>query len=131
MVRVADVIAHYRGKLVLVRRLRKPLGLALPGGHVDPGETPKQTAIREFTEETGLMLNNARFFLERKGKHRDPRYAMSKDRVYIGVATGTVRNEKGFTEVLLMDPKKVRTLPKERFAFDHASILKKYFAEKG
>lgn len=27
---------------------------ALPKGHVDPGETPEQTAVREVWEETGL-----------------------------------------------------------------------------
>ena len=126
-VRVADVIALYRGKLVLIKRLREPFGLALPGGHVDKGETPKGAAIRELEEETGVVLNKAKFFLEREGKHRDPRYPMSKTRVYIGNATGKVRNEKGFTKVVLMDPKKVRALPKERFAFDHWSILKEYF----
>lgn len=125
--RLADVIALYRGKLVLIERLHEPYGLALPGGHVDPGETPRGAAIREFTEETGLTLHGAKFLTKRKGKRRDPRYTMSTTRVYVGQATGKTRNEKGFTEVVLMDPKEVRALPKPRFAFDHASILKKYF----
>ena len=29
---------------------------ALPKGHVDPGETPEQTAMREVHEETGLTV---------------------------------------------------------------------------
>lgn len=125
--RLADVIALCHGKIVLVERLREPFGLALPGGHVDPGETPKEAAIREFTEETGLALNGAKFLTKRKGHRRDPRYTFSETRVYTGKATGIVRNEKGFTRVLLMNPKKVCALPKERFVFDHASILRKYF----
>jgi 8-oxo-dGTP pyrophosphatase MutT (NUDIX family) len=28
----------------------------LPGGNIDPGETPKQTAIRETEEETNLIV---------------------------------------------------------------------------
>ncbi len=30
---------------------------ALPGGRIDPGETPEQTALRELSEEVGLTLD--------------------------------------------------------------------------
>lgn len=125
--RLADVIAIYHGKLVFIQRLHEPLGLALPGGHIEPGETPMEAAAREFKEEAGLTLHNVRFLTERKGKRRDPRYRMSKTRVYTGEAMGRVRDEKGSTKVILMDPKRARKLPRERFAFDHWSILEKYF----
>jgi 8-oxo-dGTP pyrophosphatase MutT (NUDIX family) len=48
--------------------------LALPKGHVDPGETPDQTALREVREETGVdarlveKLGDVRYFYQRGGK---------------------------------------------------------------
>jgi len=34
---------------------------SVPGGHLEFGETPEQTAIREVAEETGLEIENIRF----------------------------------------------------------------------
>ena len=44
------------GEIVFVDNYRPPVGdslLELPGGMIDPGETPRQTAMRELEEETG------------------------------------------------------------------------------
>lgn len=44
--------------VLAVRRLRPPYAgyWALPGGHVDPGETTAWAALRECAEETGIYL---------------------------------------------------------------------------
>jgi len=48
--------------------------LALPKGHVDPGETPVQAAQREVREETGVVgtpvceLGETRYWYRRKGR---------------------------------------------------------------
>ena len=48
--------------------------LALPKGHVDPGETPLQAAEREVREETGVLaepvceLGEARYWYRRDGR---------------------------------------------------------------
>ncbi len=46
-------------RLVMTREFRAPLRayeLSLPSGLIDPGESPLETAVREFNEETGLTL---------------------------------------------------------------------------
>jgi 8-oxo-dGTP pyrophosphatase MutT (NUDIX family) len=62
--------------LVIVPTRRGAQGqrvLALPKGHVDPGETPEQTAAREVREETGVeaelveKLGEIRYFYQRAG----------------------------------------------------------------
>jgi 8-oxo-dGTP pyrophosphatase MutT (NUDIX family) len=48
--------------------------LALPKGHVDPGETPEQAALREVREETGMtgelveQLGEVRYWYQRGGR---------------------------------------------------------------
>jgi 8-oxo-dGTP pyrophosphatase MutT (NUDIX family) len=50
------VVVGPRGVLLLRHRL---LGIWVqPGGHVEPGEAPWEGAVREATEETGLVLRH-------------------------------------------------------------------------
>src|SRR4051812_22955236 len=50
------VVRDDAGRLLIVRRGREPgAGLwSLPGGRIEPGETPQTAAAREVHEETGL-----------------------------------------------------------------------------
>jgi 8-oxo-dGTP diphosphatase len=48
------VIAFSGDDFVMVRHRRR--AWEMPGGRVDPGETVHQAAAREFTEETGMLL---------------------------------------------------------------------------
>lgn len=71
-------IIKRRNTFLIGRRLGKNgLGTwSMPGGHLDNGETPEYTAVRETQEETGLAVVNPRFigftndiFPDEPGKH--------------------------------------------------------------
>ncbi|MCT2586509.1 NUDIX hydrolase [Actinophytocola gossypii] len=51
------VVNTERDRVVLIGRLdrRGRLLWSLPKGHIEEGETPEQTAVREVTEETGIL----------------------------------------------------------------------------
>ncbi len=127
--RVVDLIVFRVEKLVLIERLSFPPGLAFPGGHIEVGERPIETAKRELTEETGLHALSIRYIGRAAGKKRDPR-GPSVSRIYRIVATGKIRNEKGKTRVYLFTPEEALLLPIERFAFDHGKLLHRYVCAK-
>jgi len=71
------VVVRGDAAIVIVPTRRGAQGqkvLALPKGHVDPGETPDETAAREVREETGVeadlveKLGDVRYFYQRDGK---------------------------------------------------------------
>jgi len=52
------------GKYLLIDRIYKPLGFACPAGHIDLGEIPEESFLREIKEETGLKINKFRLLFE-------------------------------------------------------------------
>ncbi len=55
MVMVQDPI---NGKVVAQERIKSWCGISFPGGHIEPGESTYDSAIREIKEETGLDIRN-------------------------------------------------------------------------
>ncbi|WP_438351799.1 NUDIX hydrolase [Paenibacillus sp. FA6] len=50
------VLAIHNGKMLVVDQFRQPMGrceIEIPAGKLEPGEDPKEAAIRELQEETG------------------------------------------------------------------------------
>ncbi|MER7968540.1 NUDIX hydrolase [Streptomyces sp. NPDC096080] len=120
----ADVVCvRADGRVLLIERGWPPHkgALALPGGHVDPGETAREAAARELAEETGVSLDPADLVMvgvyDTPG--RDPRGR------YVSVAyLATVPN--GTTARAGDDATAVRWLPLTNpghLAFDHAHIV--------
>lgn len=57
----ATVLAARNGKIAFVRQFRYPYKrvlLELPAGKLNPGEAPERCAMRELTEETGLICDS-------------------------------------------------------------------------
>lgn len=89
----AGGVVHNAGGLVLVierdveRDGQTVHEVRLPKGHIDPGESPEQAAIREVHEESGYGeveiiadLGTARSEFDHRGKHhvRDERYFLMR-----------------------------------------------------
>jgi ADP-ribose pyrophosphatase YjhB (NUDIX family) len=53
------LVQNERGEVLLVRRADDGRW-AMPGGWVDPGETPERAVVREVAEETGLQVSAPR-----------------------------------------------------------------------
>lgn len=58
---------------ILVQDRKDPSwpGICLPGGHVEPGESFVNSAIREVKEETGLTIENLRLCGTKQFRNKD------------------------------------------------------------
>lgn len=120
----ADAVATYDDNLVLVERNKEPEGLALPGGHQEPGETLETTAIREMREETGLNFVPERQLGVYDEPGRDPR-GQKVSVVYAGEAYGEPGSPEEATEVSMVPLADLEDISDE-LVFDHANIISDY-----
>lgn len=60
VIRVSAVVMRDPQGRVLNVRKRGTASLMLPGGKHEPGEDPRDTAVREFSEELGVSLDVSR-----------------------------------------------------------------------
>lgn len=60
----SSAILERDGRFLLIRRRNPPSAdlFAFPGGRAEPGETPEETALREFEEETGIPVYDPQLF---------------------------------------------------------------------
>lgn len=55
---VCVILLDNDGHLLGVSRRNKPNDMNLPGGKVDPGETPEEACVRETKEEVGVDISD-------------------------------------------------------------------------
>lgn len=62
---VGAVIRNEKGEFLVLYRLEKPKGLALPAGHLLPHEDPGDAIRRAVLEKTGIKLVNIRRIIQK------------------------------------------------------------------
>lgn len=110
--------------LVLIERKWEPTGWALPGGHVDYGESCEDAAIREMKEEISLDIKLGPQIGTYSNPTRDPRkHTVSV--VYVAWAEGTpvaADDAKAIMFVSAEGQGILQNLP-PNLCFDHKQII--------
>jgi 8-oxo-dGTP diphosphatase len=121
-----DIIIEVSDRgIVLIERKNPPHGWALPGGFVDYGESLEKAAVREAKEETSLDVVLTEQFYTYSDPRRDTRHH-TVSTVFIASAEGEPRGADDAKVARLFQEKDLPT----PLVFDHARILRDYFAFK-
>lgn len=121
-----DACIEVDGRLVLVRRRFPPLGWALPGGFVDPGEDLSTACRREAQEETGLDIELVTQLWTYSNPQRDER-RHTVSTVFAARASGVPKGADDAEEARLFADDEI---PWDELVFDHATIVRDYLEWK-
>ena len=118
IIKLYDENENFKG-IVLIERLNTPLGVAIPGGFVDIGETVENAVVREMKEETSLDITIESLLGVYSDPSRDARFHTASI-VYICKAYGTPKAADDAKEVYVY---KIDEIPLEKLVFDHKKII--------
>lgn len=125
------IIPFPNNQILLIKRNTRPfVGYwALPGGRMDPGETIKQTIVREVKEETGLtveIVDKVGEFIE-KGVKDDIDYEYYPTCFEVKpVGGGIKKQDSEIQEIQLFN---LNELPKP-LAFEHDLMIRDYLKKQ-
>lgn len=108
--------------IVLIQRKNEPLGLALPGGFVDVGESVEDAVVREMKEEISLDVTITKLFGVYSDPARDPRFHTTSV-VYVCKANAMPIGADDAKEAIVV---KLEDIELDKLVFDHDKILKDY-----
>lgn len=121
IIQLFDENNNFKG-IVLIERKNPPLGLAIPGGFVEIGETVEQALIREMKEETSLDVEILRLLGVYSDPKRDPRFH-TVSITFVCKAYGEPKAQSDAKEVKVF---KIEEIPFEKLVFDHSKILRDF-----
>ena len=126
---VVDIIIEKEGKIVLIERGVEPFKgkLAIPGGHVDYGETVEHAAVREAKEETNLDVKLKSILGVYSGPNADPRGHRVSTVFIAEPVAGILEGKDDAAKANYYDLNKLNP---EDLAFDHKLILRHYQKNK-
>ncbi|MBI4449760.1 NUDIX domain-containing protein [Candidatus Uhrbacteria bacterium] len=110
-------------RVLLVKRGKDPFRgkLVMPGGHIEPGETPEAAAVRELQEEAGIVVDPVKLhhLMDLDAGDRDPRGRYVSHVYAIGVPREVFESACAGSDAEAVVLRESSSLRREEMGFDH------------
>lgn len=124
-----DIVIRYKEGIVIIKRNEEPIGYALPGGHIDYGETAETAAIREAKEETGLDVKLTELIGVFSDPNRDPR-GHKITIAYEGIGHGKLKAGSDAKEVGVLKNPTNLVLGHDKILYEHTLLASNKYKER-